>query len=87
MPQIRDEHDQLWIVTEYVDVNWPAPRIPLRDVESLVHATLAFKTPDGRMTRILRAVAPLDWRAADEATMRKWLRMAKPSEPPRAREL
>ncbi len=77
MPQIRDEHDQLWIVTEHVDVNWPAPRIPLRDVESLTYATLAFKTADGRFTRILRNVAPLDWRAASDETMRMWLRMAR----------
>ena len=81
MPQIRDENGQLWIVSEHIDVDWPAPRIPLRDVDELRYATLSFKTPDGRQSRILRNVAPLDWRTCNDDTLRLWLRMARPPEP------
>ncbi len=81
MPQVRDEHGQLWIVSEYIDVDWPEPRVPLRDVDELRHATLSFKTPDGRHARILRNVAPLDWHACNDDTLRLWLRMARPAQP------
>ncbi len=78
MPQIRDEHGQLWVVTEQMDVDWAEPRIAQRDLDDFSYATLSFRTADGRKTRMLRHVASLDWRSCSDEHLLEWLRLAEP---------
>lgn len=84
MPQILDESGQTWIVSEHRDSAIP-PRAGLQGVDDLSYATLTFRTPDGRMSRILRRVAPLDWRNRADDILCLWLQVARPFNP-RARD-
>ena len=81
MPQIRDAHDHVWVVTEHVEIDWSEPTVGLRELDDLSYATLSFKTLDGRESRMLRHVAPLDWRACDDEHLLEWLQMAEVAPP------
>lgn len=82
MAKIVDEHGQEWIVSEHSERDGAVAAVGLRAVDDLNYATLSFRTPDGRRTRILRRVAPLAWRYQTDDVMCLWLRIALPADPP-----
>ena len=82
MAKIVDEHGQEWIVSEHREIDPVVVSGGLRAVDDRSYATLSFRTPDGRHTRILRRVAPLNWRYQTDDVLCLWLRVALPADRP-----
>lgn len=82
MAKIVDEHGQAWIVSEHNERAPVSAGRGLRAVDDSSYATLSFRTPDGRQTRILRRVAPLNWRYQTDDVLCLWLRIALPADLP-----
>lgn len=78
MPQIVDETGQTWIVSEHHEQDVATAGGGLRAVDDMKYATLSFRTPDGRQSRILRRCAPLDWRYRTDDVLCVWLQIAQP---------